>query len=995
MRSMPHRSVVDGMIPARSPLVGRKDELQLIWSQYRIAMNGNARVVLLAGELGIGKTRLLDEIADRALPEGATVLQGEASDSEGMPAYLPFLIALGRYIRAIPLDRLREQVSVAPQILASILPEISGRLGELPATYSLPQEQKRFRLYEAIGSFLEAISTSRPLLLTLDDLQWADSASLNLLCHIIRYQPEAKLLVVGSYREGEVSRNTALDHAIIELGRQRVLTRVKIDPLSEDEIEELAVNYLKGPISSSVKQVLYAQSEGNPFFAEEILAVWSQKGDLVQEGELWLPASQLEHTLPSSIVGALREQLMRLSPITIDHLRVAAAIGRTFELSLLAAVEAQEVEEVEDHLLEAVNAHLIRTVEPGVYMFEHSKIRETLNTEVSTSRRRRLHEAIGLVLESLYALKKTGSIYELSELAFHFTQSRDRERGVSYAQQAAEQALQAFALKEAKDFYQTALDLIDASDSRRGRLLLGLGRAALLDRMENDAVAAYQAALSWSLQSGELETAAQAARGVGLAYWRQGALLETRKALEHAMELLKNSSSPLAVQVLVDLATLLIVYLGEQDAGATYIQQAREMADRLGDNLLQAAVSRVVARKDFVPVNNLLLTVQSMERAMVIIEAHDDACEAAECSLYLASLYYWMAEIKRSHEISLRWLEFNARCRQQCQSRDVFAWLALLHASQGRWADAEQAIEQTKSVAINMAHPASVNFLHQIRGFLAYQREDYVTAERELRASDREQQRGFQYFMFHTGLPGLVMMASGKHEEVNAYITEQEALLDKLPADTLTTAPIMMCLALLAIVAGNRERLIKLYPRLLRFKGQHYWFLVDRILGMICIATGDWDMAMSHLADAEAVARREDLVPELARTLLAQADCELARNAHACERGRELLEHALALFKRLGLTAATTDVSNRLRTLSSQPQSPPQAPLPARLTKSEVKVLQLVAQGKSNRQIARELSLSEKTVANHITHIFNKTGCENRVAATTFAIRSGLISESA
>lgn len=995
MRSMPHRSVVDGMIPARSPLVGRKDELQLIWSQYRIAMNGNARVVLLAGELGIGKTRLLDEIADRALPEGATVLQGEASDSEGMPAYLPFLIALGRYIRAIPLDQLREQVSVAPQILASILPEISGRLGELPATYSLPQEQKRFRLYEAIGSFLEAISTSRPLLLTLDDLQWADSASLNLLCHIIRYQPEAKLLVVGSYREGEVSRNTALDHAIIELGRQRVLTRVKIDPLSEDEIEELAVNYLKGPISSSVKQVLYAQSEGNPFFTEEILAVWSQKGNLVQEGELWLPASQLEHTLPSSIVGALREQLMRLSPITIDHLRVAAAIGRTFELSLLAAVEAQEVEEVEDHLLEAVNAHLIRTVEPGVYMFEHSKIRETLYTEVSTSRRRRLHEAIGLALESLYALKKTGSIYELSELAFHFTQSRDRERGVSYAQQAAEQALQAFALKEAKDFYQTALDLIDASDSRRGRLLLGLGRAALLDRMENDAVAAYQAALSWSLQSGELETAAQAARGVGLAYWRQGALLETRKALEHAMELLKNSSSPLAVQVLVDLATLLIVYLGEQDAGATYIQQAREMADRLGDNLLQAAVSRVVARKDFVPVNNLLLTVQSMERAMVIIEAQDDACEAAECSLYLASLYYWMAEIKRSHEISLRWLEFNARCRQQCQSRDVFAWLALLHASQGRWADAEQAIEQTKSVAINMAHPASVNFLHQIRGFLAYQREDYVTAERELRASDREQQRGFQYFMFHTGLPGLVMMASGKHEEVNAYITEQEALLDKLPADTLTTAPIMMCLALLAIVAGNRERLIKLYPRLLRFKGQHYWFLVDRILGMICIATGDWDMAMSHLADAEAVARREDLVPELARTLLAQADCELARNAHACERGRELLEHALALFKRLGLTAATTDVSNRLRTLSSQPQSPPQAPLPARLTKSEVKVLQLVAQGKSNRQIARELSLSEKTVANHITHIFNKTGCENRVAATTFAIRSGLISESA
>src|SRR5207245_6466581 len=117
-----------------------------------------------------------------------------------------------------------------------------------------------------------------------------------------------------------------------------------------------------------------------------------------QEGELWMPFSQLEHTLPSSIVGALRQRLVRLSPVAIDHLRVAAAIGRAVELSLLAAVVSQEVEEVEDHLLEAVNAHLIRVVQPGVFLFEHNKIRETLYSEVSTSRRQRLHESIGLVL---------------------------------------------------------------------------------------------------------------------------------------------------------------------------------------------------------------------------------------------------------------------------------------------------------------------------------------------------------------------------------------------------------------------------------------------------------------------------------------------------------------------------------------------------------------------------------------------------------------------
>ena len=166
MRSMyPRLLEVNHLIPAHSQFVDRQHELGLIWSQYKAAKDGSAKVVLLVGELGIGKTRLLDEVAYRALHDGAIVLRGEASDFEGMPPYLPFLEALGQYIRATPLDQLREQVGVAPQVMASILPELTGRLGELPANYLLLPEQKRLRLYEAIGSFLEAISASHPLVL--------------------------------------------------------------------------------------------------------------------------------------------------------------------------------------------------------------------------------------------------------------------------------------------------------------------------------------------------------------------------------------------------------------------------------------------------------------------------------------------------------------------------------------------------------------------------------------------------------------------------------------------------------------------------------------------------------------------------------------------------------------------------------------------------------------------------------------------------------------
>ncbi|TME00880.1 MAG: hypothetical protein E6I80_24170, partial [Chloroflexi bacterium] len=210
--------VFDPVVSSTSPFIGRRRELSLIWSRFEAVQGGKARVVLLVGELGIGKTRLLEAVAAGAVQDGATVLRGGASESEGMPPYLPFLEALGQYIRVTPPDQLREQVALAPRILASLLPELALRLdGELPVVYPLPPEQVRLRLYEAVGTFLERISAPHGLVLMLDDLHWADTASLDLLCYIARHHAKARLLVLGSYREGEINRNPALERTVIEL----------------------------------------------------------------------------------------------------------------------------------------------------------------------------------------------------------------------------------------------------------------------------------------------------------------------------------------------------------------------------------------------------------------------------------------------------------------------------------------------------------------------------------------------------------------------------------------------------------------------------------------------------------------------------------------------------------------------------------------------------------------------------------------------------------
>jgi len=972
--------------------VDRQHEQAMIWKQYKAARDGSTRVVLLVGEPGIGKTRLLGEFAILAADHEATVLRGSASDFEGMPPYLPFLEALGQYISVTPIDLLREQLGATPQLLASILPELISRLGDLSPAYQIPPEQALLRLYEAIGTFLEAISKSKVLVLLLDDLHLADTASLDLLCYIAQHHSKVKLLVLGAYRADEIQRNAALDRAVIELAHLRILTTTVLSPLTALEIESLAVNSLERPISRDVSQLLYTQSEGNPFFAEEILRGWVEEGSIALENSHWTATAPLEHTLPSSITGSLRQRFARLSSDIIDLLRVAATIGRTFEPSLLATIEDKDIEIVEEGLLVAARSGLVRTEANGFFTFCHEKIQECLYAEVSTSRRRRLHKLIGQILESRYDLESLNSSYQLAELAFHFVQGGDRIRGASYSRQAAAQAMQSFAFEEAMIHFRKALELYDTDDEEQGNLLLGLGEAALLAGEEHEAAIAFRSTLAWFSQAGDVSAAAQAAHGLGLALWRQGAFERSRTTLEHALSLLGNSDSALAVRVLVDLATLLTIYIGEQARGNTYAQLAKEMASRLEDHSLEAAVIREVVGILHMLGNDIPGAIVSMEQALMLAETNDDPSEAAKCCLYLVGAYYFQGKIKRSYELNLRWIEFIERADRPYELRYPYCWLALLYSSQGAWSDAEKAFEHAQHHVDHLLTRASSAFMYQVKGFLAYEREDYLAAEQELSTVIVNQQRDAGGMLLHASLLGLAQDALGKRQDALEQIDTLQLLLSEQTAGTLLSAPIMTCLALLALTVGDCELVTDLYPQLLLFRGQYYWFLVDRILGMIATHRQDWETAEMHLSEAKTIAQRENLRPELARTLEEQANLDLARGgSEHVQHASKLLHEVLILLRELNLTQQVERVRSRIRPLPRPKNIRGKQSLVANLTDREAKVLHLVVSGKSNRQIAQELGLSAKTVANHLTHIFNKTMCENRAAATAFAIRNGLV----
>jgi DNA-binding CsgD family transcriptional regulator/tetratricopeptide (TPR) repeat protein len=457
--------------------------------------------------------------------------------------------------------------------------------------------------------------------------------------------------------------------------------------------------------------------------------------------------------------------------------------------------------------------------------------------------------------------------------------------------------------------------------------------------------------------------------------------------LEHGLVLLGNSRSAQTVRVLVDLSILFTIYLGQQAEGATYARKALEMARHLGDKSLEAAASRAADGKLFISGKDITIALESLQRTLALAEESDDPSEVAECCSNLALVHYWKAEMRLSYQVSLRRIKFIERSQQPYQLRNAYSWLALLFASQGEWLEAEQAIEQAELMSNHL--PSA--FLCQIRGFLAYQQEDFAAAEREFQAALLNQNMGPNLLMFYSGPLGMAQIAGGKREEASAYITELESLLSELPPGTLPTAPIMTCLALIAIALGDQERAANLYPQLQAFSGQHNWFLVDRVLGEIATLCGDWDSAKVHLSAAEEISQCQGLRSELARTLVAQANCEMLRGCQGhTAHVMQLLRRALALFDEMKMTHAVGRIRTQLRTFSRQPHPSPQRSLPADLTESEVKVLQLVVQGKTNRQIAQGLALSEKTVANHLTHIFNKTTSENRAAAAAFAIRHGL-----
>ena len=617
-------------------LLGRTREMKELRSAIDDAIAGRGRVVMVAGEAGIGKTRLATEIGSYAGLRGAQVLWGRCYESAGAPAYWPWVQIVRAHAQVRDPDALRSELGSGASDIAQVVSELHGRLPDLPQPQPLDPEQARFRLFDSITTFLANVSISSPLALFIEDLHLADTPSLLLLQFLSSELDSKRIIVLGTYRDSELEENHPLHDALASLSHGRGFERLRLGRLSKPQVKTLLEELSRQPLESSdelaLLEAVFTESGGNPYFIEEITRNLVESGAIyVREGDgKWVSDARHidELRIPKGIRDVIERRLDRLPERCRLLLSTASVIGHDFGLDVLERVSELQPANLVEQLSEAIDAGLVspKRDELNRYLFDHVATRDALYQALPEQQRVGLHQAVGEALEQLYEARIES---HLGELSHHFAQAAPAglaEKAADYAWWAGERAGSLAAHEDAVAHFTQALALFDTvseEPARRCELLLALGEANSRAGEQTVARAAFLEAADISQRLSQPDSYARAALGYGGGI---GGFTATDIADAKVLELLRaalgalpDRDSSLRVRVMGRLAVELY-YTNDQVEPDALSSAAVEMAERLGDAKL------------------LMISIYSRQWAIMGPDGLDDGLAAGEEIVRLARL---------------------------------------------------------------------------------------------------------------------------------------------------------------------------------------------------------------------------------------------------------------------------------------------------------------------------------------------------------------------
>jgi class 3 adenylate cyclase/tetratricopeptide (TPR) repeat protein len=584
----------------RTPFVGREGEKQELRRYAKTAVDGQGTMVLIGGEAGVGKSRLVEEIASEARSLGMLALLGRCYEMTGAPPYIPFVEMLESAGRLTSPEALRAALGDSAPEVAKLVPELRRMLPDIQLPPELPPEQERRYAFNGVRDFLTRAGRVQPLLLIIEDLHWADDSSIVLLLHIAQQLSDMPVLILATYRDLEVSPGSPLSRAFEELTRQRLARSLAVKRLPEPAVAAMLRTLGGREPPKTLTDVIFAETEGNPFFVEEVLKHLAEEGRLFDDNGQWRSELSVgEADVPETLRLVIGRRLDRLGENVRRVLTGAAVIGRSFSFELLTALSELDADALLDAIDEAERAQLLISMSDGAqvtFRFSHELIRQTLLSSVSAARRQRLHLRAAEEIEQAHTFARQE---HAPDVAYHLAEAgatADPVKTAHYLTLAGDRALSSAAYEDALRNYEDALSSQPGGERRthadllykRGFALRSLGRWEEALAGWRQAVAAYQSV-------GDIEAIGRIYGAITQQLLWAGRFEEALDLSLRGLRRIGRRPSPDRCLLLVG-GGLTLSLVGFHEAGDRMMSQAVDLAEELGDSHL---LGRVLVYKAF------------------------------------------------------------------------------------------------------------------------------------------------------------------------------------------------------------------------------------------------------------------------------------------------------------------------------------------------------------------------------------------------------------
>jgi eukaryotic-like serine/threonine-protein kinase len=715
---------------SRGAFVDRLRELAELRAGIEEALAGRGRLFTIAGEPGVGKSRLADKAASFAVAQGVRVLWGRSWEHGGAPAYWPWVQVIRGLTSSVEPTLLADWMGPGAAEIAQMVPELRNQfsgLPELPSSSLAQPEQARFRLFDSVVSFLRRAGDAQPLLTVLDDLHAADPTSLLMLIALSRHISSVRLMVIGTYREVEVKHFPEQAALIAEAEREGVVLPLR--GLGENDIGEFIERAWGISPTTSLVNLLHDKTEGNPFFLNEVLRQMAAEGQLASDAKLPKLLS-----IPRGVSEFIKRLTQPLAEETRNILSIAAVIGREFALNSLERASQMARELLIELLDQAISLELISEV-PGTagrYSFRHALIREALYDSLAPARRRKLHH---IVAEAIRIVNAPAEPF--AEIAYHYCQGAplgDAELAIEYSRQAARTAEKQLAYEEAVHHLSNAIEVLalkrSGDEPLHAELLCDLGKAQIKagDLSEARKTCLRAADISRRLNESELFVSAVVAAGRGIS--NSGVTDHNLVLLlNEAQEMLGDRDSPLRAQVLARLGIEL--YWSERKQAVALCQQAVEMAKRLDD----PHTSIVALWGRYLSLRNPDSLEQRLTDAREVITVAE---RAGERDFALEARFYRIADLLESGNIADADVEQVEYLTAEAELRDRFKRGLMLQGMralmEGRLDESEMLAQQAFVAGQQSGRPLALNAFLIQHGKTLWERGRLGELEAQLRA---------------------------------------------------------------------------------------------------------------------------------------------------------------------------------------------------------------------------------------------------------------------